>query len=51
MSSPKTPARPARAPGPHGGLRFVPETLMAPLEELTEAYLFAEGRTERFSRN
>ena len=27
--------------GPYGG-RFVPETLMAPLEELTEAYLFAK---------
>jgi tryptophan synthase beta chain len=31
--------------GPYGG-RFVPETLMAPLEELTEAYLVAKDDPE-----
>lgn len=31
--------------GPYGG-RFVPETLMAPLEELTEAYLIARDDQE-----
>jgi len=41
MSSPKTQPDMLGHWGPYGG-RFVPETLMAPLEELTEAYLFAK---------
>jgi tryptophan synthase, beta subunit len=41
MSSPKTQPDLLGHWGPYGG-RFVPETLMAPLEELTEAYLFAK---------
>ena len=41
MSSPKTQPDILGHWGPYGG-RFVPETLMAPLEELTEAYLFAK---------
>ena len=41
MSAPKTQPDVLGHWGPYGG-RFVPETLMAPLEELTEAYLFAK---------
>ena len=41
MSSPETQPDMLGHWGPYGG-RFVPETLMAPLEELTEAYLFAK---------
>jgi len=41
MSSPQTQPDILGHWGPYGG-RFVPETLMAPLEELTEAYLFAK---------
>jgi tryptophan synthase beta chain len=41
MSSPKTQPDLLGHWGPYGG-RFVPETLMAPLEELTESYLFAK---------
>jgi len=41
MPSPKTQPDLLGHWGPYGG-RFVPETLMAPLEELTEAYLFAK---------
>ena len=40
MTSPKTQPDSLGHWGPYGG-RFVPETLMAPLEELTEAYLVA----------
>jgi tryptophan synthase beta chain len=40
MTSPKTQPDNLGHWGPYGG-RFVPETLMAPLEELTEAYLVA----------
>jgi tryptophan synthase beta chain len=45
MSSPKTQPDMLGHWGPYGG-RFVPETLMAPLEELTEAYLFAKDDGE-----
>src|SRR5258708_1768358 len=41
MSSPITQPDELGHWGPYGG-RFVPETLMAPLEELTEAYLVAK---------
>jgi len=41
MSSPETQPDMLGHWGPYGG-RFVPETLMAPLEELTESYLFAK---------
>ena len=41
MSSPKIQPDQLGHWGPYGG-RFVPETLMAPLEELTEAYLVAK---------
>jgi len=40
MTSPKTQPDDLGHWGPYGG-RFVPETLMAPLEELTESYLVA----------
>jgi len=40
MTAPKTQPDNLGHWGPYGG-RFVPETLMAPLEELTEAYLVA----------
>jgi len=41
MTSPKIQPDELGHWGPYGG-RFVPETLMAPLEELTESYLFAK---------
>ena len=41
MSSPETQPDQLGHWGPYGG-RFVPETLMAPLEQLTEAYLVAK---------
>jgi hypothetical protein len=43
MSSPKTQPDMLGHWGPYGG-RFVPETLMAPLEELTEALSVCERR-------